>query len=221
MVQLIKCECGLTFIPGDPENKKNHEKIHAEYSLGPDLPSVELASPLGASDNFSIYCIDQTCSLETRQKLAYVAMVAARSMPDYPAGYDGTGAECDQRLFIAVKMNRVVAIVITALDDRFWRCAWAEDGSITLIEREVSIHQRHKITRVWTAAAYRRQGLAINLVKTAACLFSIEIFNLGWELPFTKGGESLVKYLCPISFWGCGDLRSLNTSIHRPKSNGC
>lgn len=198
----MQCDCGLSYVPGHPDDESHHVQIHAEYLSGPELPAVRQLSPCVTNGPLSIYVVDGTCPVTIRCALAHVAMVAHRSMPDYPAGYDGTVTEDDQRLYLAAAGVHIVAMALTALDDGFWRFAWQADGSLTLMEPVPSIRRSHKIARVWTAAAYRRRGLALWLIQTASRLLPCEIADLGWELPFTLGGARLVKRLCPEAFWG-------------------
>jgi hypothetical protein len=205
----MKCDCGLSYVPGHPDDETYHAQIHAEYLSGPEIPVIRLLSPCATDGPLPIYVVDGTCLEAIRCALARVAMVAHRSMPEYPAGYDGTVTEDDQRLYLAADGARIVAMALTTLDDAFWRLAWQADGSLTLIEPVASISRSHKIARVWTAAAYRRRGLALRLIQTASGLLPCAIADLGWELPFTPGGARLVQCLCPEVFWACCDTFTL------------
>lgn len=210
MVASVKCDCGLRYVPGHPEDDSYHARIHAEYLSGPEISAVHQLTPSETIGPLSIYVIDKTCLAEIRRSLAYVAKVAQRSMPSYPAGYDGTVTEDDQRLYLAANGAYIVAMVLTTLDDAFYRLAWNADGSIKLMEQVESIHCSHKIARVWTAADYQRKGLALHLIQTTIRLLPCDLDGLGWELPFTRSGERLVRRLCPEVFWGCGDTFTLH-----------
>ena len=195
------------------DRAKYHKKIHAEYLSGPEIPSVHQLYHSTTIGDLSIYIIDGTCPMETRRELSHVAMVAQRSMPNYPAGYDGTITEDDQRLFIAADGTHIVAMVLTMFDDIFWQLGWQNGGSIKLVDQVPLKHRRYKVTRAWTAGAYRHKGLACQLIKVASNMLSYNIVDLGWELPFTKNGTHLVKRLCPNIFWGCGDSFSLSQTL--------
>ena len=205
----MKCDCGLSYISGLPEDEKDHQAIHAAYFYGPEIFAVLELSPAATDGALPIYMVDRSCSKKNRDELAHVAMVAHRSMPEYPAGYDGTVTDDDQRLFLVAEGARIVSMAITSLDERFWHLAWNTDGTIAQIDQTPSIHRSYKIARVWTAAGYRRKGLAVRLVQTVSHLLPCQISDLGWELPFTQAGGSLVKRLCPDSWWGCGDQMTL------------
>jgi hypothetical protein len=121
-------------------------------------------------------------------------------MPGYPIGYDGTITEEDPRLYLAADGTHIVAMALTAIEDTFWRFAWQADGSLTLLEPVASLRRGSTIARMWTAAAYRRRGLALRLIQTASHLLPCDIADLGWELPFTPDGAHLVQRLCPEVF---------------------
>lgn len=114
-----KCECGLSYVPGHPEDEIKHEKWHSEYVNGPEIPVVKDLSSIATIDSLSVSIVDRRYPVETRRELAYVASIAKRSMPDYPSGYDGTVDEDDQRLYLVADGERIVAMVVTGLDDFF------------------------------------------------------------------------------------------------------
>jgi hypothetical protein len=204
-------------VPGEPDDEKRHAQIHVEYFSGPEIPAVRLIPHTTTIGELSIYVVDQTCPIEIRREISHVAMVAQRSMTDYPAGYDGTITEDDQRLFIAADGIRIVSMVLTAFDDIFWRLVWKLGGSIKL-EDQIPLERRsYKVARVWTASGYRRKGLTCQLIKIASDILQCNIVDIGWELPFTRGGTNLVKRLCPDFFWGCGDSFSLRKSLDEIK----
>lgn len=213
------CECGFRYVVGHPEDEEQHAHIHAEYLSGPVIPVVHQVLPIAIDGALTIHLVDGTCPISIRRSFAHVAMVAQRSMPRYPSGYDGTVTEDDQRLYVAADGEHIVAMVLTSFDDRFWRLAWRTDGSIELVDQTASDHQSQKIARVWTAAAYRRKGLACRLVATVSRLLPCDLNNLGWELPFTPGGARVVKRLCPESFWGRGDTPSLREALSSTPSD--
>ena len=200
-------------MPGHPDDEAYHAQVHAEYLSGPEIPVIRMLSPCAADGPLPIYVVDRTCPKEIRHSLSHIAIVACRSMPGYPAGYDGSVTDEDPRLYLAADGAHLVAMVLTGLDDRFWRFAWKNEVSLTLVEPVASTRRSPKIARAWTAASYRRRGLALQLIQTAGRHLPCDIAELGWELPFTPGGACLVKSLCPDVFWGCGDKFSLRKPL--------
>lgn len=106
----MRCDCGLDYVSGHPEDEEEHARIHAEYSFGPEIPAVERVSPCGIYRTFSLYEINQACPIAIRRELAHVAWVACHSMSGYPLGYDGSVTEDDQRLYIAADNAHIVAL---------------------------------------------------------------------------------------------------------------
>lgn len=202
------CECGLTYVRGFPGDERSHALHHTEYARGPTINAIRRLQKLGQISNLVLYLVDASVPLDTRRKLAHVALVAQRSIRG-PAGYSGTVTEDDQRLYILAAGLRAVAMVLTALDDSFWRLRWRADGTVELIDSEPSLRRGPKVARAWVAVEYRRNGLAKGLVLAAATHLSVDVSILGWELPFTKPGRHLARSISPREFWGCGDTGSL------------
>lgn len=161
------CECGLDYVRGLDEDEKYHAKIHAEYTRGPKMAVLGRLPSFGLVGDFTFHVIDGSVPFDTRRKLAHVAMVAHRSIPD-PAGYDGTVTEDDQRLYVLATKSHAVAMALTALDSYFWKLAWGPHGSVELVEREALSRREPKVARVWVAANHRRKGLATSLILESA-----------------------------------------------------
>ena len=185
-----------------------------ECAVGPVIAKVRKAPVVGNFGNLTVHLVDASVPLQVRQAISHVAMVAQRSMSEYPAGYDGTVTEDDQRLYVLVDGDRVVAFALTALDERFWRLSWATDGAIDLFEDTALSRRGPKVGRVWVAASYRGKGLSVQLVEVAAGHLAVAPSELGWELPFTPAGRALVRHFCQSSFLGCGDVYSLTKALN-------
>lgn len=177
----IKCECGLRYVPGHPDDEIMHEQRHSEYLHGPEITAVRELTSIATINSFSVYVVDGSCPLELRLKLAQVAIVAKRSMTDYPAGYDGTVDEDDQRLYIAVDGMRVVAMVITGFDDFFWKFSWNEDGSLKFWHQPPEKRRSYKVARIWTAPSLQGKGIASQLIQIVSDHLSCNTVDLGWE----------------------------------------
>ena len=218
VLRFLTCECGLTYVVGSPEDEDLHARIHAEYLRGPVIPVLKYLSRSETFGPLAVYFIDSTLPLPVRQNFRDVAVVWARAIPG-PAGYDGTVDEHDQRVLVAAEGDRVVGAAVTAFDDYAWPLRWTPEGSIEMRDEKALTHRRCKVARVWTAGAYRRRGLALHLVQLASRLLSCGVGEMGWELPFTRSGEGLVKRLCPDAFWRGGDRYTLARGLD-PKSQG-
>ena len=206
---MTTCECGLTYMPGIPEDDERHAREHAEYLSGPALLEINQVNEVASVGQLSVHLLDGSYPLPLRRRLAYVAMVAHRCMSSYPTGYDGTVTEDDQRLYLVADRDNVVAMALTSLDERFWKLAWGPKDSFVLVDKSASLRRGHKIARLWTAASYRGKGIARSLALEVARLLPCELSMLGWELPFTAAGARMVQHFLPHSFWGCADRFTL------------
>lgn len=208
------CECGVRYARGFPDDERYHARRHTEFAHGPTINAIRGLQKLGQISDLVVHAVDASVPLATRQKLAYVALVAQRSIGG-PAGYSGAVTEeDDQRLYILAAGLRAVAMVLTALDDTFWRLRWRADGTVARVGDGPSLRRGRKIARVWAAAEYQRRGLSRGLVGAAASHLSINVSALGWELPFSEPGGYFVRSISPREFWGCGDAFALEQALH-------
>ncbi len=140
---MLQCECGLTYVPGEPDDEEMHTRDHNVYLRGPVLPSLSSVDTSGAVATFPLFIIDGSVPQSVRHEL--VDVVCAASPPEFPAGYDGTVTEYQETLFLVVDGDRAVALGITALDDNYWKLSWKCDGTVELVSKDVNPKRRLKI----------------------------------------------------------------------------
>lgn len=209
-----KCECGLSYVSGVPEDEEAHACMHAEYQRGPQLPWLLSLDPADEVLGFPLYRVDRSVASQLRSRLAHAALVAHRSMSEYPAGYDGTVTEDDQRLYLIADDFRAVSLAIVSRDNRFWSLSWSNGGA-TLRRPEAATDHRYKVARLWTAKDYRLLGLAVGLVKFVANDVAVSLGQMGWELPLTDAGAVFLRSFLPDEWWGCGDGEAVRETIER------
>jgi hypothetical protein len=209
----MSCECGLSYVEGLAEDEELHTRLHAEYEWGPSLPVIAKVEQCGQLDGLGIHEINRSCNRVIRAKLAYVAMVAHRSMPDYKSGYDGTVTEDDQRLYLLADGSHIAAMVLTCLDSYYWRLRWRSDDSVELVSETRAERHSPKVARVWVANHYRGRSLGPRLVQFAGASLKCGPADIGWEIPLTAGGVRLVKRLAPTDWWGSGDVFALEETL--------
>lgn len=210
---MVKCECGLNFVPGVPEDEKRHDKEHDEYLCSPYLLDLHALPAIGSVAEYSLVVVDAIVSRDVRRRLSMAAYVAQRETPGYPAGYDGTISDADERLFLATDRGRAIAMALTALDEGYWLLSWTPGGKVELLDSNPNYAERQKIGRVWVAKAYRRCGIGSLLVKAVVGFLGYELSNIGWELPLTKDGAVLLQRLVPSKWWGRGDPFALQKTL--------
>lgn len=185
-----------------------------DCDCGPLIPDLLIAPILANFAGFSVRLVDGSVPQSSREKIAHVAMVAQRSMHPYPAGYDGTVTEDDQRLYVLAAEERAIAFVLTAFDTRFWHLSWRVDGKVELLQNIALLHRGPKVGRVWVATKQRRRGFSARLIEVATQQLGVEVPALGWELPLSPDGMALVRHLLPSAFYGCGDRYALGQAIN-------
>lgn len=210
---MTTCECGLSYVPGVPEDDEAHAKIHNEYLYGAKLREIERAEAVGTVAGYPLVVVDATLPHDVRCRLAEAAYVAQRSTPSFPAGYDGTITDASEKLFLVTDDLRGIAIALTGLDDHFWSLAWKTDGTVELVDNVNHAQQRQKVGRVWVAKAYRRHDIGTDLVRAVADYLEYELADLGWELPLTPDGAYLLRCLVPRQWWGRGDSFVLRKTL--------
>lgn len=201
----VRCECGLTYAPGIPDDEVLHRHIHSEYATGPHVRELQHLAKVGLVENLTVKCVDSGTPSKVARKVAHVAMVAQREIPGM-AGFYGDGSG-DQRLYVLEEEDRCVGMVFVANAMAYWRLAWNDSrpGRIELVDRAAVVETLPVIARVWIAADYRSRGLARGLLLFAIANCAATTATVCWELPFTAGGEALVRSLLPKSFRGSCD----------------
>ena len=54
----MKCECGLTYVPGHPDDEEHHRIVHSEYLSGPEIRAISLLSSIGEIKSYPFYVVD-------------------------------------------------------------------------------------------------------------------------------------------------------------------
>jgi len=209
----------MSYISGIDEDEKQHEIRHGEYLHGAILPDLHALSAVTLVAGYPIVMVDASVPIEVRFRLAQAAYVAQRATPDYPAGYDGTISEGDEKLFIARNDDRAIGVVLTALDEYYWSLIWTHEGTVQLLDETPHRGPLQKIGRVWVAKAYRRCGIASLMVKAVVEILGYEVSDIGWELPLTEDGAAFLRKLVPSKWWGRGDAFSLRDTLDAPKTS--
>jgi hypothetical protein len=116
-----------------PEDETTHGHWHDEYLNGPVLPALHGLTSVGTIATYPLILVNAHIPQDIRRQLSQVAYVAQREIQG-PAGYDGTMAEGTERLFILANGDRAIAMVLTALDEYYWRLTFSEDGAVKLLD---------------------------------------------------------------------------------------
>lgn len=213
--ELYKCECGYTYVIGSKEDEAAHNIIHEEYLRGPIIEDLSILPSVRSLFGYRLIVCDKFIPHEVRCRLAETAFVAQMSMQDFPAGYDGTVSDADEKLFLLVDGNHSIGLILTSLDDYYWKLSWGDEGAIKLIDRKAHDLGIQKIARVWVAKEYRQRGIGSSLVKEVAKFLGYDVPDIGWELPLTEDGFALLRKLIPSEWWGRGDGFALQETLDK------
>lgn len=174
--------------------------MHAEYAEGPVLSDLAGLARSGTVRGFALHLVD------SRVPLAPAVG---------PRGHGGlAGDQCSRRVLRRHRRQRAPLSTRgrrPRVRDGADRCRAAllwlgwRDASSTVLKQLDPPHlesPRTKIARVWLAANYRHQGIAIDMLRAIASHGGIDILDFGWELPFTDAGGALARPICPDAVLG-------------------
>lgn len=203
----MKCECGLDYNPRIKADREQHKRRHYVYERGIYLASLTLAPLVTSHKRLKTYLVDSTLPNYVRSALRDEAIPQLALLADLAPFLEGFSADTkphDLRLFLIGDGCSVVCIGATAVDFGFWRLSWNDDGSVSQMRSQQSLAMGAVIRRLWTAAMYRRQGVASELVIAATATLQRDLDSIGWELPLSRNGRHLIRRLCPDEWWGRG-----------------
>jgi GNAT superfamily N-acetyltransferase len=206
MNEVIKCECGLTYVPGIEKDDTYHFEHHDKWVNGQPISVSPYERVIGNIDGRNVLESSMAIPQSYRRELAEVARLAHYDMADYPIGYDGSDdTEFESRAYILMERDRGVGLIIIWRGNRFWPFVW-DNGKEILLSQSATEAERWAIARIWIVSKLRKRGFAKQLLNMVAGHLSTELCELGWELPFTDTGRYLVKSVCPKGFLGSEDV---------------
>ena len=190
-----------------------HHKYHSEYLKGPVIPIIRELTAFKVIDGYPVFVISGRTPLSRRKLFVELALVAQRSMQDYPAGYDGTVDEADQTMLVLADGENAIGMVLVAISSPFWSMSWSKEG-LARLDSPIPLQKPLRtVARIWTAASYRRRKLASSLLRETANYYKLACEELGWELPLTKVGASLLRTVVPGRWLGRGDAFALQQTL--------
>lgn len=214
----MRCQCGLDYVQGHPADEALHEKQHDDYLNGPRLADLAIVPRAPLIAGLNLVVVKPSMQKALRSSLAAAAMVGLHETPGGKAGYYGEATEAQEAMLLAVRGERAVGVVLTALDEPHWRMAWDPSGAPILVDPIPVTGPRWKVGRVWVASAFRRQGIARALLEAAAAAISTPLPEMGWELPLTPGGRIMLAHLIPGRWLARGDAFAMEQTL-RPNGD--
>lgn len=199
----------------EPENDNLRVMQHDdEYLNGREMFELRALESVDMVSGYPLFLVDANVIPLFRCQFKHIAFVAQREMSDFPAGYDGSITEADERLYIVADGDRGIAMALTAMDEYSCQLVFTENGRVKkALNSATQAVPRQKIARIWVAKAYRNRGIGASLVMAVTKSLKCELADLGWELPPTNDGKKLIQKLLPSQWWGCGDAYTLKETL--------
>ncbi|GBE04670.1 hypothetical protein BMS3Abin10_00286 [bacterium BMS3Abin10] len=209
-----KCECGLSYVAGHPDNEERHRIVHEEYLNGPQLSVFTTGEKVAEVDEFAVVRVSDESTEEVRSAAAKLARAAHYSTPGDSIGYDGsTGHELI--VYALLHGEHAIGYLLIGKTRRSWCLRWIGQGKAELISKEANLDERIVIARIWIAKNYQRKGLARRLIEVVATTEKQEVSNMTYQLRFTAAGTCLIQALVPDTWYGDGDAFDLQDILER------
>ncbi len=208
-----KCECGLSYVAGHPEDEERHRIVHEEYVNGPQLSVLTTGEKVDEVDEFAVVRVSDESTEEVRSAAAKLARVAHYSIR-HSISYDGsTGHELI--VYALLHGKHAIGYLLIGKTRLSWCLRWIGQGKAELISKEANLDERIVIARIWIAKNYQRKGLARRLIEVVVTTENQEISNMTYQLPFTAAGTCLIQALVPDTWYGDGDAFDLQDILER------
>jgi zinc-finger of acetyl-transferase ESCO len=198
---MICPKCGMAYVPGIPDNDKEHRKYCDLICNGPRIRTIPAGAETWHSGSEEILLVTNA-SPRSLRKLAHDASLCANQEVHYDGGiyhhYDPPD-DRDIHIFLCRRGSRIVALLTFERRTHVWRCLWSEASTPDCTEVEDK-RAMWSIGFVWVHMKHRRSGLARALFLAAKTRMRLGD-DIGWYTPFSSGGEALVRHLYPTAFY--------------------
>jgi hypothetical protein len=155
-------------------------------SMGGDIAAVTATSPIGW------------------RKLAYACALLPKRENHYDfASFDigdGEPVENNLRAYLYRAGRRVVGFV-SVLDVSHARWYPPPIETSKAVAQPTDGQSRPVVNVIFTAAAWRRRGIAAELVNAIATDAGIPVTEVAWSTPFSTAGQALATRIAPAGVW--------------------
>lgn len=152
-----KCECGLNYVIGEPENERWHSIVHENYLTGPKLPILLNGKKVGKFDDFIVVQVSDESTEKLRSSASKLALTAHYSTPDYPAGYDGSVGH-ELKVYALLYGEHAIGFLLRSKTTRSWQLRWNGEGKAELVTNDANLDKKIVVARLWIAKHYHRKG---------------------------------------------------------------
>jgi hypothetical protein len=190
------CTCGYPGAVSDDDNP-GHARGHLQWSTGVLIPGT--LDWLGGG----IAAVTATSPVRWR-KLAYACALLPKRENHYDFTSfvlgDGEAAEGNPRAYLYRVGRRIVGF-ISVFDTTHARWYPKPIETSEAVAQPADGHLRPVVNVVFTAAIWRRRGVAAELVTAVAADAGISVGGLAWNTPFSPAGQALATRTAPAGLW--------------------
>lgn len=198
---MICPKCGMGYVPGFPDEEKEHRKYHDRVTNGLRAAQIKSDMVVWQKDNSRITVVNYFSPIAQKKRAEAVGFIAHKDTPFDSAPYHHK-EPLDKRnvhLFLFSQKNRIIGLLLIEKRKFVKRFTWQDYENARGIELSKA-DPIWSIGLVWVHRKYRQHGLGSKLTQVAASYFDIGMQSIGWYTPFTDDGRKLVESLCPDSF---------------------
>ena len=199
----MRCaECGMGYVPDNPEDVKAHRKYHDEIVNGLYAARIKSDKIISERGDYRITVVNYFSPPAQKKLTEKVNLLAHKDTPFDFVPYHSKEPfdERNVHVFLLYRKSKIIGLLIAERRDYVRRFSWREYENAGGKELPMS-NPTWSIGFVWIHRKHRRRGLSSQLVQVVASYFDIEISSIGWYTPFTEDGEKLVRSLCPEYFF--------------------
>ena len=202
---LAKCECGTSYVAGDPEEEERHCINHEIYLNGPRLSILSTEKEVGKVKSYIVVRVLDDSMKSVRSAAVELARAANFSTPDYAIGYDGSKGH-GLIVYALICGERAIGYLLIKRTQCYCSLRWSGREKARLISNKAKTDERVLVARIWIAKNYQRKGLARRFIEVMSKIENQNVSDMVYQLPFTDTGRCLVKALAPDEWYGDGDI---------------
>lgn len=199
LVAVMNCPfCEMAYVPGIPSNDRAHREYCDRVRNGTLAQGLPPNSVIWKKGGLSVVLVTDSSSLRLKD-IAHKTSSAANRETGFDGGLYRSYDPPDERqihLFLFLRGNRSVGLLILERRSRIWKCNWKRE----CVEWP-SKSPMWSIGFVWALRAWRRRGICRRLFAVARQHLGLSMDTVGWHTPFSPDGESFARSLYPEVFY--------------------
>ena len=197
----------MGYVPEVPSNARFHKKYHDRVVNGILAPRRKAEEVIWENDPFRVGVINSESPFPLRFRAQVIGSCAHNdntcSSYDFPPfGAEGMPPERNTHAFVLHERNRAIGLVTAQRATHVWKCTWKQYDNENYPLEELPGHPPiWTIAFAWIHRRFRGQRLAPQVIANAVAFLGTSVESVGWQTPFTKPAETMIRRLCPTEFY--------------------